>query len=362
MARDAAEAGSSLKRRSPGWQARASDSNVVTTKETNVMSKNSTAAAQIVPFRQAKLLLVDRGGEPFVPMKPVVEGMGMAWQPQHRKLLGSRFSTCITEMVIQVQGDSQGRPYTCLPLRKLPGWLMSIHPEKIKNEDRRKAVVDYQNECDDVLWAYWNEGIAVRRDGHTIETVLNSTIGTDGFHMLGAVLDGKVRHLPAKARQRAKMHVWSQVHKAFSVVSAEDIPASSLDAARNFIGSYTLPLEGEWIEREKPAEATRLDIHFPVSRWLKDCPSFAKAQELQAPGKLLISPRMLYGMDFLSPTLRLLNDLARAGYNVEACKLETMAARDLVQRLSSDLCEIQRLCGVSLQQGIRFQVAKEVAA
>lgn len=339
----------------------ASEDNVKTSKEMNVMSKNSTAAAQIVPFRHAELLLVDHSGEPFVPMRPVVQGMGLDWKSQHAKLGAGRFSTCMVEITTQLLGDTQRRAVSCLPLRKLPGWLMSIHPNKVR-PDLREGIIAYQNECDDVLWSYWNEGRAVRNDDRTLETVLNSTIGTDGFHMLGAVLDGKVRHLPAKARQRAKMHVWSQVHKAFSVVSAEDIPASSLDAARNFIGSYTLPLEGEWIEREKPAEATRLEIHFPVSRWLKDCPSFARAQEMEAPGRLLISPRMLYGMDFLSPTLRLLNDLARAGYNVEACKLETMAARDLVQRLSSDLCEIQRLCGVSLQQGIRFQIAKEVAA
>ncbi|WP_169531563.1 phage antirepressor N-terminal domain-containing protein [Azotobacter chroococcum] len=337
----------------------ASEDNVKTNEEMNVMSKNSTAAAQIIPFRQAKLLLVDQGGEPFVPMKPVVEGMGLSWASQTVKLNGNQARWGVS--IIEIPSSSGIQSYLCIPLRKLFGWMNTIHPSKVR-KDLRDGIIAYQNECDDVLWAYWNEGKAVRNDDRTVETVLNSTIGTDGFHMLGAVLDGKVRHLPAKARQRAKMHVWSQVHKAFSVVSAEDIPASSLDAARNFIGSYTLPLEGEWIEREKPAEATRLDIHFPVSRWLKDCPSFAKAQEMEAPGRLLISPRMLYGMDFLSPTLRLLNDLARAGYNVEACKLETMAARDLVQRLSSDLCEIQRLCGVSMQQGIRFQIAKEVAA
>lgn|GEM_PF-3273393 len=43
-------------------------------------------------------------------------------------------------------------------------------------------------------------------------TIRGQTIGTDGFHCLGAVLDGKVRQLPARSRQRAKMHVWSQVH------------------------------------------------------------------------------------------------------------------------------------------------------
>jgi hypothetical protein len=73
------------------------------------------------------------------------------------------------------------------------------------------------------------------------------------------MLDGKLRKLPAKAKQRAKMHVWSQVHKAFSVVSAQDIPAEQMDSVRNFIAAYTL--DGEWMAKEvaqPPAPAGNL--------------------------------------------------------------------------------------------------------
>ena len=46
-------------------------------------------------------------------------------------------------------------------------------------------------------------------------------------------------------RKRLKHHIWSQVHKAFSMVSAQDIPAERLDEARNFIAAYVIetPLE-----------------------------------------------------------------------------------------------------------------------
>jgi len=212
------------------------------------MSKNITAAAQVIPFRKAELLLVDYAGEPVVPMRPVVQGMGLDWKTQYRKLQGGRFNTCMVEMTTQLPGDTQARAVSCLLLRKLPGWLMSIHPNKVRPE-LREGIIAYQNECDDVLWSYWNKGHAERSDDRTIETVLSSTIGTDGFHCLAAVLDGKVRYLPAPIRKRAKQHVWSQVHKAFSVVSAEDIPAAKLDAARNFIAAYVI--DGEWLGREE---------------------------------------------------------------------------------------------------------------
>lgn len=90
---------------------------------------------------------------------------------------------------------------------------------------------------------------AIRKHGRYVDsdnrmgTLIGQTIGTDGFHCLAALLDGKVRRLPAKVRRGAKNHIWSQVHKAFSVVSVEDIPASAMDSVRTFIAAYAL--EGE---------------------------------------------------------------------------------------------------------------------
>jgi len=213
------------------------------------MSENTTAVARVIPFRKAELLLVEKDGQPFVPMKPVVEGMGLSWQPQHEKLKNGRFSSVITEIVTT---GSDGKRYAmaCLPLRKLAGWLMSIHPAKVR-ESIRHSVIAYQNECDDALWAYWNA------DGRSFETVLSTTIGIDGFHVLSALVAGKVRALPRDAQRRATMKLWAQVHAAFNVRRAEDIPASQMDAARCFVGSYVF--EGEWIEAAKPGVVVSLN-------------------------------------------------------------------------------------------------------
>lgn len=79
-------------------------------------------------------------------------------------------------------------------------------------------------------------------------TIAGRTIGTDGFHCLAAVMDGKLRKLKGGVKRAAKNHIWQQVHRAFSVVRAEDIPAGQLDAARNFIAAYAL--DGEWLPKE----------------------------------------------------------------------------------------------------------------
>ncbi|EGK6979712.1 phage antirepressor N-terminal domain-containing protein, partial [Escherichia coli] len=38
-----------------------------------------------VPFHGNSLYVVNHNGEPYVPMKPVVAGMGLAWQSQLAK-------------------------------------------------------------------------------------------------------------------------------------------------------------------------------------------------------------------------------------------------------------------------------------
>ncbi|PQJ96166.1 phage antirepressor N-terminal domain-containing protein [Chromatium okenii] len=114
-----------------------------------------------VPFRNTTLFLVDIDGVPYTPMKPVVEGMGLDWKSQHVKITqNQRFSTCMVEITMQMPGDDQRRAVSCLPLRKLPGWLMTIHPNKVK-PDIRETVIAYQNECDDALWDYWTQGQAI---------------------------------------------------------------------------------------------------------------------------------------------------------------------------------------------------------
>ncbi|MCM8477986.1 phage antirepressor N-terminal domain-containing protein [Enterobacter hormaechei] len=99
-----------------------------------------------VPFHGIDLFVVNHNGEPYTPMRPIVEGMGLAWQTQHRKLT-ERFKTCITEMVMQLPGDTQRRSVVCMALRKLAGWLHTISPNKVKPEIRDR-VIQYQEECD----------------------------------------------------------------------------------------------------------------------------------------------------------------------------------------------------------------------
>lgn len=107
---------------------------------------------------------------------------------------------------------------------------------------------------------------AIRKHGsyadthNKMGTLLGETIGTNGFNMLGALIKGKVVSLPVQTQRKAIAKIWSQTHAAFGVRSAADIPASQLDAARNFIAAYAL--EGEWLPKQAEAVGVlTLDVY-----------------------------------------------------------------------------------------------------
>lgn len=113
---------------------------------------------------------------------------------------------------------------------------------------------------------------AIRKHGRyddaagRMQTLLGATIGTDGFRCLAAVVDGKVRALPAPVRRRAKAKLWAQVHAAFSVGRAEDIPAEQLDAARNFVAGYAI--EGEFLGKLTGFAGVIGRPLSPIERWM----------------------------------------------------------------------------------------------
>ncbi|QTL38779.1 hypothetical protein HGO23_12935 [Xenorhabdus budapestensis] len=123
-----------------------------------------------VPFYNDELYVVEYNNEPYVPMRPIVEGMGLTWQSQLEKLK-QRFKSTVTEIVI-VAADGKKREMQCLALRKLAGWLATISPNKVKPEIRDN-VIRYQEECDDVLYEYWTKGAVVNPRKRSVMEELN---------------------------------------------------------------------------------------------------------------------------------------------------------------------------------------------
>ena len=114
----------------------------------------------LVPFCHSELTLIDCNGEPYVAMRPIVEGMGLSWASQTVKFNSNKERWGVLNIETPTKNNVQ--EMLCLPLRKLFGWLVTINPNKVKAE-LRATIIRYQEECDEVLWQYWTTGVAVRK-------------------------------------------------------------------------------------------------------------------------------------------------------------------------------------------------------
>lgn len=54
-----------------------------------------------------------------------------------------------------VANDGKVRQMVVLPLKMLNGWLFGIDTARVKN-DIKQTIIDYQRECYEVLYSYWN--------------------------------------------------------------------------------------------------------------------------------------------------------------------------------------------------------------
>lgn len=186
---------------------------------------NLSYIPQVVSFHGTELFIVEHEGQPYIPMRSVVQGMGLDWAAQYTKLK-QRFSTCVVEITMQIIGDDQSRAHTCLMLRKLPAWLYSIMPGKVKPE-LRETVIMYQKECDDVLWDYWMKGKAINK---------RFTISPEQQHALHEIVDrraGRDRSL------RASM--WIRHNRHFNISKYSQLLSIHFDDAKKYL--EMLPLQ-----------------------------------------------------------------------------------------------------------------------
>ena len=199
------------------------------------MQKNSIQAAKrqiLVPFHGTNLLLVEHDGQPYTPMKPMVTNIGLGWVGQFEKVKENEARWSIRN-IRMVAEDGKQREQVCIPLRKLPGWLMTMEPNKIKNPEVRSRVVQYQNECDDVLWKYWTEGVAIN-ERMAFSVNAGDVLTGEQQELLRLMVKTHVERLPKIKQGAAATKVWSKL-KAHFKVAYRQIPQSEFTEAVSIV-------------------------------------------------------------------------------------------------------------------------------
>jgi hypothetical protein len=112
-----------------------------------------TDIIEYISFRGEKLIFVWNEGEPYVAVKPICDQIGLAYQPQHRKLSCPESDATIT-MMVMVAADGKQREMLCLHLMDLPFWLSGITPSRVKPE-LADGIRAYRTECKLVLFNHF---------------------------------------------------------------------------------------------------------------------------------------------------------------------------------------------------------------
>lgn len=135
-----------------------------------------------VSFHGARLIAL-RGDTPestMVAMKPIVEGMGLAWEVQLRKIKAHPvLSKGMTMMVIPSAGGPQET--VALPLTRLNFWLALVQTNRVPDADTRERIITYQAEAADALFHhFFNQGmaapLAAKEHGGITKAVVNRAL------------------------------------------------------------------------------------------------------------------------------------------------------------------------------------------
>lgn len=312
------------------------------------MSSIATQISTInVPFHGTNLYLVNKDNEPYVPMKSIVEGMGLTWQSQHEKLK-QRFTSTITEIVM-VAADGKSREMTCLAFRKFAAWLSSINANKVKPEIRDK-VIQYQEECDDVLYDYWTKGLVVN-PRKTTKKALPGKITIEQQEAVKQLVMNRGKALPKENQAKAIITMWSALKTHFGC-SYKEINEDQFTDALSL--AARVPIEGEFIGKQGALPAPKLEVNLPIQWWFDNNPAVKygnreniakmKQNHICFTPSLNVTIDMLCGDSDTSAAVQLINIMEMAGYDVSAPKAEIVAMRKHIANVEYGMKAISDAC------------------
>ena len=184
-----------------------------------------------VTFHGDTIFCIDYQNQPYTPMRPIVENMGLDWQSQATKFRANKERWGVVIIATPSKGGEQQS--TCMPVRKLPAWLNSINPKKVAPELRAKIEL-YQAESDDALWNYWMHGRAERpapQPQPTTDGPLTPALRAE----LKAIVDAKLSTAPADVQGKARAEIWTRFNRHFKIAEYAQLPACRMPEARDYL-------------------------------------------------------------------------------------------------------------------------------
>lgn len=239
MAGTAEQAGGSLKRRSPGVQARASG---VKTFD-GVHEMNTNTVVDMRKFVEA------RNGEVFTSTRQVAE----AFEKLHNHIIAKvRALECsaqfLTDNFSSVQFEHRGNTYEAFEMTK-DGFMFLV-----MSFTGKKAAAIKEGYIAAFNWMAEQLGLSSKS---LVAKAVSEALGAEGARTLSNVMRCRVAKLDAEHQRSATAKLASALHARFDVPRMELIPADQMDAACNFVASYAI--EGEYLPAQTHADGIHLD-------------------------------------------------------------------------------------------------------
>jgi hypothetical protein len=206
-----------------------------------------TASPVSINFHGASIPTFNVAGIIRVAMKPICDSIGLEWHGQRQRI---KRNPVLAKGAVIITAPSKGglQKVLTLPLTKLNGWLFGVDASRVKPEVRDK-LVEYQEECFEVLSNYWQKGQAVKP----------RTVTPDER----AGLRAAVTMLTTK---RGLMHsaAYSLVHHRFNVEHIDELTPEQLPEAVEYV--HRMALEGEYLGKQALPAPTVESIDYPITR------------------------------------------------------------------------------------------------
>lgn len=124
-----------------------------------------TGRIELVPFESRQILTVRKPDDIYVVMKPVVAALGLDWEAQRQRIQRHPVinkGACVT----QVPSAGGMQDAVALRLECFHGWLVSLNPERVKDEAKRAVIIAYQERAFRVIFEHFHGKMSAGRSSH----------------------------------------------------------------------------------------------------------------------------------------------------------------------------------------------------
>lgn len=102
-----------------------------------------------IDFYGDELVVVSLDGQPYVPIRPICDFLGLSWSGQSERIKRDAvlLEVAATVRVTRMEGErAVSRELLCLPIDYLNGWLFGVNAIRVK-DTLRERLIRYQKDC-----------------------------------------------------------------------------------------------------------------------------------------------------------------------------------------------------------------------